>query len=83
MPAPESDTVSVHIYVDHVIVEFIANATHMDASSKYLSDESTALAAWVAPTSASSNRVAIFSEVPGVTLEAMDIWQLASPSTAA
>lgn len=81
-PAPASDTVSVHIYVDHVVVEFIANATHKDASGKYLSDESTALAAWVAPTSALSNRVALFSEIPGVTLEACDIWQLASPSTA-
>lgn len=82
-PAPASERVSVHIYVDVAVVEVIANATHQNASGKYLSDETTALAVWVAPTSALSNRVGLFSEIPGVTLEKCDIWQLMSPSTVA
>ena len=81
-PAPASDTVSVHIFVDHAVVELIANASHHDISGNLLADESTAIAAWVSPTSASSNRVAMFSEIPGVTLVACDIWQLVSPSVA-
>ena len=79
-PAPASDTVSVHIFVDHAVVELIANSTHQAVSGNVLADESTAIAAWVSPTSASSNRVAFFSEIPGVTLVKCDIWQLASPS---
>ena len=81
-PAPASDTVSVHIFVDHVVVELIANSTHKHFSGNVLADESTAIAAWVSPTSASSNRLALFSEISGVTLVECDIWQLASPSVA-
>jgi hypothetical protein len=73
-PDPESTTLSLHAYVDHAVVEFIAGGGTNG------SDASTALAAWVAPTSAASNRLALFSEVPGVTLVSLDVWQLASPS---
>ena len=80
-PAPASESVTVHIYVDRVVVECIANASswidkkHGQASE----DGTTAIAAWVAPTSPNSSHVAFFSEVEGVTLESLDIWQLASP----
>lgn len=70
--------VTVHAYVDHAVVEVIANATFTSASGD-VSDESTPIAAWVAPTSAASSGVALFSEVEGVTLVALDVWQLASP----
>jgi hypothetical protein len=72
MDNPLTRRVSVHAYVDHAVVEMIANAS-ANAST-------TAIAAWVSPTSASSNKVAVFLEVPGVVLESLDVWQLESPS---
>ena len=54
----------------------IATATHGER------EESTPIAAWVAPTSAHSSGVALYSEVGGVTLESLDVWQLATPTHA-
>ena len=65
------ERVSVHAFVDHAVVEMIANST--------VNTSTTAIAAWVAPTLATSQGVAVFSEVEGVTLESLDVWQLASP----
>ena len=68
-------------YVDHAVVEMIANATLSDnQTGAYISDSTTALAAWVNPTLPTSASVALFSEMEGVTLESLDVWQLSSPS---
>ena len=80
-PEPQSASVTVHAYIDHAVVEMIANATLVDKKTgAYLSDASTPIAAWVNPTSPSSMGVALFSEVEGVTLERLDLWQLESPT---
>ena len=79
-PEPGSRRVSLHAYVDHAVVELIANATSVGSGGKYLSDSSTPIAAWVSPTSAASSGVALFSEVDGVTLSSLDVWQLTSPT---
>jgi sucrose-6-phosphate hydrolase SacC (GH32 family) len=79
-PEPAAGSVTVHAYVDHAVVEMIANATLLDSKTReYMSDESTAIAAWVAPTSPAHAGVALFSEVDGVALESLDVWQLAAP----
>ena len=79
-PEPQSTSVTVHAYIDHAVVEMIANATLIDKQTgAHLSDASTPIAAWVNPTSPSSMGVALFSEVEGVTLENLDLWQLESP----
>lgn len=79
-PEPQSTSVTVHAYIDHAVVEMIANATLIDKQTgAHLSDASTPIAAWVNPTSPSAMGVALFSEVEGVTLENLDLWQLESP----
>lgn len=78
-PWPETGTttVTVHAYVDHAVVEMIANATGTAGS-----EGCTAIAAWVAPTTDASAGVALFAESPGVTLDSLEVWQLASPTVA-
>ena len=87
-PPPTADTsVKVHIYVDHEVVELIAfSGTNSTASrapaslSGVEAVESTAISAWVQPTSVASDGVGLWSEAEGVRLESMDVWQLMAPS---
>ena len=63
--------VSVHAYVDHAVVSFIAG-------------NQTAISAWVAPQRVQSVGLALFSELGAgeVTAVSIDVWQLASPTHA-
>lgn len=86
--ASASRSVTVHIYVDHQVVEAIAfsddaatndnTATRLSPRAGVEAVESTAISAWVKPASGSDG-VAAFSEADGVTLESLDVWQLAAP----
>ena len=69
---------TLHAFVDHAVVEVIANPVGQSAAS-IDSGASTAIAVWVSPNSANSNDVALFSDTEGITLVSLDVWQLASP----
>ena len=77
--------ITLHVFVDHSVVELIANATaHTSVNPTAAASpgiESTAIAAWVQPTSAASAGVALFSELPygAAELVSLDVWSLRSP----
>ena len=87
------ETVTVHIYVDHQVVELISfrearedgNASAVssggDSDSDAAAVESTAISAWVQPTSTASDGVGVWAEAAGGwALESMDVWQLKAPT---
>ena len=77
-PAPGAREITLHAYVDHAVVEFIANATGRVGDNDPI--ESTAVAAWVQPKSVESKGIALFSEVDGILLQSLDVWQLQTPA---
>ena len=58
------------------MIELIANTTGTINGT----EGSTPIAAWVAPTSAASSGVALFSEVQGIRVDQLDVWQLDKPA---
>ena len=80
--AAAAGEILLHVYVDQAVVELIATGsattgTKVDGAPII---ESTAVAAWVQPTSQASDGVALWSEAEGTELVSLDVWQLESPT---
>ena len=75
--AAANSEVTLHAYVDHVVVELIANSSSTAAAPVI---ESTAIGVWVQPRSGLSDGVALWSEIKGVHLLSLEVWQLKTPT---
>jgi sucrose-6-phosphate hydrolase SacC (GH32 family) len=75
---------TLHVYVDQAVVELIAVSSATEGTTTASGApmiESTAIAAWVQPTSAASDGVALWSDsAAGVKLMSLDVWQLELPT---